>query len=168
MPQLINLEKLYELAKENALPLGRELFDLNSFLARHYQIKNFLADSNVPLAQKKEFFTRLCPQAGSLFKAFIQLLFEQDLFSKLPWFTGKFLAILLEKRNIRFAKLISALPLSEETVSRIKQCYGDNLYFIQEVDPQLSGGFIIETADHNLLNASVSGRLKQLRTEMVQ
>ncbi len=76
-------------------------------------------------------------------------------------------------KHITSVRLVSAIPLSEDTVALIKQrilqsgLTTENIEITTAIDPSLIGGFILEFEDKRY-NATVSRRLAELKAGFIK
>jgi len=75
-----------------------------------------------------------------------------------------------EKQRIVVGKITSALPLKEESISKIKQLISKKFDATMElttaVDPDIIGGFIFEV-DNSQMDSSVKAALKKIQKELI-
>ncbi len=94
---------------------------------------------------------------------FLNLVFKEGRESSLQFMASAYLTLYRKHKNIIRGKLITAVPVSEETEAKMKQMVEKRTHgkveFNTEVDPSIIGGFILEY-DTYCFDASVKTKLK--------
>ena len=94
---------------------------------------------------------------------FLNLVFKEGRESSLQFMATAYLTLYRKHKNIIRGKLITAVPVSEETEAKMKQMVEKRTHgkveFNTEVDPSIIGGFILEYDTYSL-DASVKTKLK--------
>lgn len=101
-----------------------------------------------------------------IINTFIELMANKTRESVLPEVVTSFISQYKEKKGIKTVKLTTAIPISEavknEIVSQVKKAGGfDNLELQEVVDPNIIGGFVLQTGD-KLIDASIAYDLKNI------
>jgi len=124
----------------------------------------------VPLAARKELIARLLEgriQPGAL--RLVDLLVSRGRSASLPGVASEFNRLLLRHRGIVMATVTSAVPLTADETTAIREraeAMADARVELQTVvDPALIGGVTIQVRDQ-LLDASIRGRLERLRDQL--
>ncbi|MDI6731828.1 MAG: F0F1 ATP synthase subunit delta [Candidatus Margulisbacteria bacterium] len=164
----INVAKLYAMAGEDAGQLTEELFNFNEILQKDFSIKLFFENDCIDKEQRKEYFDELCPHTSGIFKDFVHLMIDQGLVRRIAHVAMRCIRLSEAKKHARYAHLESAFPLDEEFIEKIKCAFGKNLFFAKKIKPELIGGFKLRFLDGEVLDASIAGKLAQLRGEMVK
>ena len=103
--------------------------------------------------------------------SFLDLMLHKKREPALPSICDEFLKLYNEYNHIKVATLISAQPMSEELVQRIKTLLEEQTHYaIQltcKVDASLLGGIMIEMDDFRF-DATVLSRINKLRQEFSQ
>lgn len=109
-------------------------------------------------------------KVSECFIQFIELVLRQRRESHLQTISLLFLDTYRKYKDITVGRLITAAPVGEETLDKIKQLVQKNragsIEFITEIDPDIAGGFILYI-DSSRLDASVSSQLKKIRDELM-
>lgn len=88
------------------------------------------------------------------FKNFIIGILDSNRVTLIPEIGKAFEAILIEKRNEKKAKVVSAHALSSDLVNKIEQSlaklFGKKIILALEVDEKLLGGFVVEIGNYLL------------------
>ncbi len=94
---------------------------------------------------------------------FLNLVFKEGRESSLQFMATAYLTLYRKHKNIIRGKLITAVPVSEETEAKMKQMVEKRTHgkveFNTEVDPSIIGGFILEYDTYSF-DASVKTKLK--------
>lgn len=94
---------------------------------------------------------------------FLNLVFKEGRESSLQFMASAYLTLYRKHKNIIRGKLITAVPVSEETEAKMKQMVEKRTHgkveFNTEVDPSIIGGFILEYDTYSF-DASVKTKLK--------
>ncbi len=165
----IDIEKLYDLAGDQADDLAGELFDFEKFLRDHHEIKNALVNYSLEKSVRKEILDRVSANRSEIFRELIgNLLLEEELLHEFSWLTEKFVSMVEKRGNARFAELLTAFPLTDNELKLIRSKFGENIKFLITVEPELLGGILIKFADGKVLDLSLRGGLEPLRMEMIK
>lgn len=101
---------------------------------------------------------------------FIRLVMKNRRTKFLRFIFVSFIIQYQEAHNIKFSRLITAVPapeLEERLKKIIRERKGDSVIFEHRVDPAILGGFIIEI-DGYLLDASTASMLKSVRRQFIE
>ncbi len=94
---------------------------------------------------------------------FLNLVFKEGRESSLQFMATAYLTLYRKHKHIIRGKLITAVPVSEETEAKMKQMVEKRTHgkveFNTEVDPSIIGGFILEYDTYSF-DASVKTKLK--------
>ena len=106
--------------------------------------------------------------------AFVNIVLTKGREEYLPEIGEEFINQYRALKNITSATVISATPLNDQTLGKIKDKIraemvqdGGTVEIEKKVDPALLGGFVIEIGD-SLYDASVATRLKKLKKELTE
>lgn len=96
----------------------------------------------------------------------IRLIMENEREELIHYFALRYAEFYRARFDIQYGKLITAVPIDEETEARfiehIRQIVGGRLEVEPVVDPGIIGGFILYLDDYRW-DASVSGELSRIR-----
>jgi len=115
--------------------------------------------------------TVLSGKVNPLTKSFVDLLIKKNRESNLDEIAPAFIAQYKTMKNIRTIHITTAVPMNETVKAGIvakvaASMPGDKLEIETHIDPELIGGFVIET-DDKLLDASVRRDLNNIRTTFI-
>lgn len=105
-------------------------------------------------------------KVSSIINTFIELMTNKAREAVLPEVITSFINQYKEKKGIKTVKLTTAVPVSEavknEIILQVKNAGGfDNLELLEAVDPNIIGGFVLQTGD-KLIDASIAYDLKNI------
>jgi len=122
----------------------------------------------VKVGKKSEIFNELFEgKVNKLTKAFFDIVLRKNREKYLPEIADEFIAQYNDMNGITPVKLITATPITDDAVEKIKAklLAGDSslnkVEIEKEVDESLIGGFIVKMGD-KLIDASVAHRLQSL------
>jgi len=102
--------------------------------------------------------------------SFMQIIIRKGREAQLPEIAHEFINQYREIRGISIVDIVSAEPLSQETIESIRkklidsQLAHDNIQFNTSVDKDLIGGFVISFED-KLYDASIKHQLEELKKQ---
>ncbi|MFA5839536.1 MAG: F0F1 ATP synthase subunit delta [Candidatus Margulisiibacteriota bacterium] len=164
----INIDKLYAMAEADADKLVEELFGFNFLLQNEFSIKLFFENDSIDKTKRKEYFDELYPKTTEIFKDFVHLIIDEGMFYRIQAVTMRCIHLSEKNKRARYAYLESAFLLEPDYVEKIKCSFGKNMVFATEVKPDLIGGFKIRFLDGMVFDASIAGKLAQLKREIVK
>jgi len=105
------------------------------------------------------------------FDKFIQLVLHQRRENHLQTISLLFLDVYRDYKKITVGRLVTAYQVDKDTVDKIKQVVQQvkptgTIDFVTEVDPDITGGFILYI-DSYRLDASVSSQLRRIKDELM-
>lgn len=103
---------------------------------------------------------------------FFSLLLENRREKWLAFILHSFLYLYRKKKKIRQGGLITAVPLPEETLDRmkaiiLKRYRGRTVEFKTKIDPDIIGGAILEIG-YWRIDASIAGQLKRVKKQFIE
>lgn len=104
--------------------------------------------------------------AHPMFDRFVQLVFEKHREHLILFMLHSFMDMYRKEKNIYVGKVVTAVPLTEETEKRIHallvKVTGGDVELEKQVKPGIQGGFVLQV-DSLQLDASVAGQLQRIR-----
>ena len=165
-------EALLVAAEENKrLDRVREEFDdFAGALQESDELRQFLANPQIEAATKRAALEDLLSGSDELFLNFVRLLTEKDRIDELEDVYEEWRRLLAHEERILELELTTAVELSEKeaerVVTEIEEASGRRVVATRSVDPSLIGGLVVQAGSLRL-DASVRGRLEQLREELI-
>ena len=108
--------------------------------------------------------------ASDVFVRFIQLVLHQRRENHLQTISLVYLDLYRKYKNISVGKLVTACPVDDTTINKIKQLVKQKeegtIEFVTEVDPKLGGGFILYIGTYRL-DASVASQLSRIKSQLM-
>ncbi len=160
-------EAVFKLAREkNNLAGWAEMLELLAMMARDPQMQACFSNPNL---SKQQIGSLILGVAGDkldgLGRNFVQVLAENGRLALLPQIHDLYQALKREHEGALEAKIISALPISDEQsrqlVAQLETKYQRRISARVEIDPQLIGGVKIMVGD-KVIDATVRGKLEAM------
>ena len=162
----MDLDRLLEISGERAEALCDELYRISYLVKQNYELMSALTDPKLAGEAKKKVIGDLMPGASKIFSEIISLMIDQELIKELDQVSVDFTLLVAKKMNIRFDEVIFSEKPGEDILNKFKKIAGDKIRYRIQIDPTLIGGFIWKTMDGKVMNASIKGRLSQIREEI--
>jgi F-type H+-transporting ATPase subunit delta len=165
-------EALLQAAREKEeLPQVREEFDaFADALGESDELRGFLRNPQVETETKVAALDELLTGASAIFTNFIHLLAEKGRISEAQDVHAEFGRLLAQEERVLELELTTAVELSEEeaakVVKQIEEASGRSVVATRTVDPDIIGGIVVQAGSVRA-DASVRGRLDQLREELI-
>jgi F-type H+-transporting ATPase subunit delta len=166
-------EALLEAARdEKRLDQVRQEFDdFAAAVAESDDLRRFLENPQVEARTKRAALDELLEgSSDDLFLNFMRLLLEKDRIAEVADVHEEWTRLLARQERILELELQTAVELSDEeaakVVGEIEQASGRKVVASRTVDPDLIGGLVVQAGSLRL-DASVCGRLEQLRDELM-
>jgi F-type H+-transporting ATPase subunit delta len=165
-------EALLEAAqdKKSLDKVRQEFDDFAAALAESDDLRRFLENPQVEARTKRAALDELLERSDDLFLNFIRLLLEKDRIAEVADVHQEWTRLLARQERILELELQTAVELSDEeaakVVGEIEQASGRKVVASRTVDPDLIGGLVVQAGSLRL-DASVRGRLEQLREELM-
>jgi F-type H+-transporting ATPase subunit delta len=164
-------EALLEAAEDNGrLDRVREEFeDFAAAVEDSEELRRFLRNPQVEARTKRAALEDLLADADELVLNFVRLLAEKNRIGELAEIHEEWTRLLARRERVLELELTTAVELSEEeagrVVEQIEEASGRRIVATRTVDPSLIGGLVVQAGSLRL-DASVRGRLEQLREEL--
>lgn len=135
------------------------------------RLKVVLSDPVLPAEKQYRLLYVAAGQSRSrCLQEFFRLVVKNRRVTLMPFIANSFIDSYRTQKNIVQCKLTVPAKLSDATIDRLKTMVEKktrkNVDFALHIDPAIIGGFIIEY-DSQCLDASVAGRLRELRKQIV-
>jgi F-type H+-transporting ATPase subunit delta len=165
-------EALLEAAQEKKrLDAVRTQFDeFAAAVAGSEDLRRFLRNPQLEPQAKRAALEDMLTGADELFLNFIRLLVEKGRIAEVEDVHEEWARLLARQERILDLELQTAVELSDEeaakVVEQIEKASGRKVVASRTVDPDLIGGLVVQAGSVRL-DASVRGRLEQLREELM-
>ena len=104
------------------------------------------------------------------FGRFVSLVLEQKRENVLAFMVSSYGDIYRKHKNISIGKLITAYPVADEVIERIRTIVArttkGSVEFVNNVDPSIEGGFIFEIGTYRL-DASVANQMRRVKSQFI-
>jgi F-type H+-transporting ATPase subunit delta len=165
-------EALLEAAQEKKrLDAVRTQFDeFAAAVAGSEDLRRFLRNPQLEPQAKRAALEDMLTGSDELFLNFIRLLVDKGRIAEVADVHEEWARLLARQERILDLELQTAVELSDEeaakVVEQIEKASGRKVVVSRTVDPDLIGGLVIQAGSVRL-DASVRGRLEQLREELM-
>ncbi len=157
----------------NALEeVEKELVNIGEIVQENNDLKSFLVHPMLTKDAKKEVVNKIF--ADSILPVVIQFFYviiDRGRANLLPEIVEEYVRLSREGRNLEEAKVISAVPLSEEQekqlIERLEGITGKNVFLTKSVDPSILGGMIVTIGDR-MIDGSVTRQLKEMKATLLE
>jgi F-type H+-transporting ATPase subunit delta len=164
-------EALLEVAKEaDRLDRIRKEFDeFAETLEESDELRRFLVNPQIESQSKRGALEDLLAKADPLLLNFLRLLADKGRIGEVAQVHEEWARLLAREERVLELELTTAIELSEaeaaKVVKQIEQASGRSVVATRTVDSNLIGGIVVQAGSLRL-DASVRGRLEQLREEL--
>jgi F-type H+-transporting ATPase subunit delta len=164
-------EALLEAAREKQRldQVRQEFEDFAAAVEASDDLRRFLQNPQIELRTKREALDDLLEGSEKIFLNFVHLLVEKDRISEVEHVYEEWARLLARQERVLELELQTAVELSDEeaakVVKEIEEASGRKIVATRTVDPDLIGGLVVQAGSLRL-DASVRGRLQQLREEL--
>lgn len=162
----------FDVARENNLidEWDRDMASLGEVLSDPEMMEYFQSPAVRHSAKVAALEEMLPAEHQTLLRNLLLLLMERRRFHAVPEVAAVFREMVLESRGIAVARVTTAVELSEDERSlvrdRLSTVLGKDIELIPQVDPSIIGGIVAQVGD-DLLDGSVRSQLTLLRRQMV-
>lgn len=134
-------------------------------------LKKFFSSPQITKEQKSQFLKEVLKNnTDQELASFFLLLLDKKRLKYLPEIVKQYKEMVNDKEGMLKARLLTAAPLDEETISSLKKkldsLYQKNITFDHQIDPSLIGGGIIFIGNQ-MLDFSLNGKLKKLEKDLL-
>jgi F-type H+-transporting ATPase subunit delta len=148
--------------------------EMQAFAENYRQVPRLREMLDNPALPAQEKAALLCNAAGGKvsdeYKRFAELILQKGREKFMLFMAHSFIELYRKEKQIHFGTLITANPMDEETLNRLKgkvaKGVQGTLEFEQQTDPSLLGGFIFEL-NFNRLDASVANQISRVRQQFL-
>jgi F-type H+-transporting ATPase subunit delta len=164
---------LYQAAKEQnrVEPVREELSDFVQSQREVPELRELLRNPQLDQRVKAAALEELLGGEEELVRNFLLLLAEKNRAGEIEEIAREFERLAAEEEGILDVELTTAVELADEeardVIQQIEQASGRKVEATRSVDPDLIGGIVLQAGSLRL-DASVRGRLNQLREELAR
>jgi F-type H+-transporting ATPase subunit delta len=164
-------EALLEAARANEEldAVRTEFDDLAAAVEESEELRDFLRNPQIESQTKRAALEDLLAGGNERFVNFVRLLVEKGRIAELDDVHDEWERLLAREARVLELELTTAIELSDAEangiVEQIGRVSGRRVVATRTVDPDIIGGIVVR-AGSQLLDASVRGRLEQLRQEL--
>jgi F-type H+-transporting ATPase subunit delta len=164
-------EALLEAARDGGRvdSVRQEFDEFAAALEGSEELRHFLANPQIESQTKGAALVDLLSGADQTFVNFLRLLAEKDRIGEVEQVHEEWTRLLAREERVLELELTTAIELSDEEADRlvkeIEEASGRRVEATRIVDPGLIGGLVVQAGSVRL-DASVRGRLQQLREEL--
>jgi F-type H+-transporting ATPase subunit delta len=170
--QRVYAEALLEAARDKKeLDRIREEFDdFAALVAESEELRRFLGNPRVESETKRRALDDMLGDADEFLRNFVRLLAEKGRIAEVGEVHEEWERLLAREERVLELELTTAVELSDEEAERVvkqmEEGSGRKVVATRSVDPDLIGGLVVQAGSLRL-DASVRGRLDQLREELI-
>jgi F-type H+-transporting ATPase subunit delta len=139
-------------------------------LAESPELRGFLRNPQVETETKLAALDELLSGGNVLFQNFVRLLAEKGRIAEAEAVHEEFGRLIAREERVLELELTTAVELSDEEAARvvkqIEEASGRSVVATRTVDPEIIGGIVVQAGSVRA-DASVRGRLDQLREELI-
>ncbi len=157
---------VYESALEEWL---RQLSAVRQALVSHPEVREKL-ESDAPFAERQKALEEILPEGiQEGVRNFLFVLLKERHLNLLDDIIVEFEHIVRRGPEARVARVISAVPLTEEEKAQVRERlikrFGGDLEFDFRVDPRILGGLVIKVGDE-VIDGSLASKLAAMRSQL--
>jgi F-type H+-transporting ATPase subunit delta len=134
------------------------------------ELRRFLQNPQVEVLTKQSALDQVLEGSDELFLNFVRLLADKSRIAEVEQVYEEWTRLLAQQERIIELELQTAVELSDEeaakVVGQIEKASGRQIVATRTVDPDLIGGLVVQAGSLRL-DASVRGRLEQLREQLI-
>lgn len=149
----------------------RYFAEVRKVVERHPEISHLVLNSTISFEEKEDFIEKVLPAAATkLVLHFVKVLIRKRHFRDVAEIQEKFHQLYEAKQGIQEVIVISAVPLPDGTVQKLKAILKKKLAaeirLEKQTDPKILGGLILRF-NGTELNGSFLGRLEKMRQQLL-
>src|SRR4051812_11827404 len=170
--QRVYAEALLEAArdKDRIAPVREEFDAFVAAVRESDELRGFLRNPQIEGETKIAVLDDVLGGGEQLFSSFVHLLVEKGRIGELEDMHGEFGRLIAREERVLELELTTAVELSDEeaakVVEQIEEASGRRVEATRTVDPGIIGGIVVQAGSVRA-DASVRGRLAQLREELI-
>jgi F-type H+-transporting ATPase subunit delta len=150
--------------------LEDQLYELNKGIAASPQLRDFLANADIPAAEKKKALSEiLTPAASPLIRSYTNILIDTGKAGLISDVAEAFIALVQETKNQVLAEVTSAIPLTQDLTDRLTvelgKTTGKKVNVKNVVDKSILGGLVIKI-ENKIIDLSLQRKLDNLQNSL--
>jgi F-type H+-transporting ATPase subunit delta len=164
---------LFEVAREHGLmaELREQLHQFADALSAHRDLRLFFFSPYFSTQEKQDALERVLVGADERFVNFLALLIENHRMPVIFRVRQEYERLWEDENRVLPVQITSAVELDEATArsvgDRIGQSTGRKVALATRIDPEIIGGIVVRVGN-SILDASIRGRLEQLRKHVIR
>lgn len=165
---------LFEIGQEknNLLAMLNQIQQLADLWQENEALQEAMTNPQISNAARRKVWQEIASRSGinKTGRNFLNLIIDKSRLQELPSIARELLALTDEKENRIRAELVSAAPVSQEGVTRLKSALerltGKVVILSTKVDESLVGGMVTRVGD-TLYDGSIKNQLNRLKANML-
>jgi F-type H+-transporting ATPase subunit delta len=157
-------------AKDRVTRVREEFGDFAAAVEASPELRGLLRNPRIDPRAREQALDAVLGSADELFRNFVRLLGEKNRIDQIPEIHEEFELLLAREERVLRLDLTTAFELSDaeavEIATKIEEASGRKVETTRSVDPSIIGGIVVQAGSLRV-DASVRGRLNQLRQELV-
>lgn len=167
----IYAEALLEAAQDGHLDAVRtEFAEFAGAVHDNAELRNLLRNPQIDMRTKGDVLATVLSDSDEVFRNFVGVLVEKNRIGEIEAIHEEWERLLAARERVLEVELTTAVDLTDdearEIVKRIEEDAGRRVEATRSVDPDLIGGLVLQAGSRRV-DASVRGRLDQLREELL-
>lgn len=165
-------ESLYGMAElENSVDdLEDQLFELNKGISGSAELRDFLANADIPAAEKKHALDEILTSAASpLIRSYVNILIDTNKAALIVDVALSYINLVQKYKNQVLAEVTSAVPLTddlaEKLTAELSKTTGKRVSVKNVVDTAIIGGLVIKMED-KIIDLSLQRKLDNLHNSL--
>jgi F-type H+-transporting ATPase subunit delta len=155
-------------AKGNADAVSKDMFNISEAIKQSNELKLFLENPIIKGESKLAALNEIFASANADTKNLFSVLLQNKRIDILEAIAKQFSVLYDELKGVQVAYVTTATALTSELetqiLAKIKEFSNKEISIVNEVNPDIIGGFIIRLGDMQY-NASIANKLSQLKRE---
>jgi F-type H+-transporting ATPase subunit delta len=139
-------------------------------VAESNELRGLLRNPQVDVRAKRDALGLALEDADELVRNFLLLVTEKGRIAEIAEIQDEFERLIAREARVLELELTTAIELSEDDAARvvrqIEEASGRRVEAARRVDPDIIGGIVVQAGSRRL-DASVRGRLEELRHELI-
>lgn len=163
---------IIEIAEKNCIldAVNADLYLIRDVIRSNSELKKFVEHPLIRTEDKKDVLDQILKEEISIYTLnLVKLLADRKRLFILPYLCNYYNKILCNKRNMDTAKVITAIPIDENTINRIKEklerLFEKQINIKTMIDEDLIAGMVIKI-DDKVIDGSIKTRLENMKKQL--